>query len=130
MVKTPVVIGLFLCEQVIIEEGTRNLTLVNCFRQRQVKQFPSESAPFTVFALLTNGIGEMPMALVIQRLDTLDEIYRRSAQVKFAGPLQEYWFRPLVQHCSFPVAGHYQACLFANHELIAQRAFAVLAKVS
>jgi hypothetical protein len=127
MAKTPVAIGVFLCERVIVEEGTRNITLVNCFRERRVDQFPSEVAEFSLFALLTDGAGEMPLVVSIQRLDTLDEIYRLASTVKFASPLREYWCRPTIQK-SFPVPGHYQASLLANNEVIAQRAFAVLAK--
>src|SRR5437762_9580561 len=114
MAKTPVAISVFLCERVIVEEGTRNITLVNCFRERRVNQFPSEVVQFSLFALLTDGMGTMPLVVSIQRLDTLDEIHRLTSQVKFASPLREYWCRPTIQP-SFPVPGHYQASLLANN---------------
>jgi hypothetical protein len=37
MAQRPIAIGLQVCEQVIYEEETRNVTLVNCFRQRYVE---------------------------------------------------------------------------------------------
>jgi hypothetical protein len=37
------------CEQVIIEEKTRNVTPVNCFSRRKYGSFPSEMTPFSVF---------------------------------------------------------------------------------
>ena len=45
MIQRPVVSTLLLCEQVVVEETTRNVTLVNCFGQKQVDSFPSEPSP-------------------------------------------------------------------------------------
>ena len=42
MSQRPVVVGLLLCESLIVEEGTHNVTLVNCFSKRKAKRFPSE----------------------------------------------------------------------------------------
>lgn len=32
----PIAIGLVLCEQIIVEEGTKNVTPVNCFSVREL----------------------------------------------------------------------------------------------
>ncbi len=72
MNQRPVAIGLLLCEQVIIEERTRNVTPVNCFTHRVLRRFPSEPFPFTVFAVLTDGRGKMPLDIVVERLDDLE----------------------------------------------------------
>lgn len=58
MKHMPIAVGLFLCEQVIVEERTRNVTPVNCFTQRAVKAFPG-SFSFVLFAVLTDGLGEI-----------------------------------------------------------------------
>lgn len=42
MIQRPVVVGLVLCEQVIIEEGTRNVTLINCFNKRTQTTSPGK----------------------------------------------------------------------------------------
>jgi hypothetical protein len=78
MKQRPVAIDLLPCEQVIIEEKTGNVTPVNCFTHRTVARFPSETFPFVVFAVLTDGSGTISMEVLIQRLDTLDEVYRRA----------------------------------------------------
>ena len=83
MTQRPVALGVHLCEQVIVEEATKNGTLVNCFTRRAVRQFRSEAFPFVVFATLTNGLGEMTLEAQIQRLDTLDAIFRRPLRVRF-----------------------------------------------
>ena len=117
----PVVLGLLPCEQVIIEESTRNVTPVNCFTQRIVRQLPSEAFPFIVFAILTDAAGEIPLEIVIQRLDSLDEIYRRSVVHRFADRLREIRCLFRIRDCSFPIAGAYQVSLLADGELQAQR---------
>lgn len=124
----PVSVGLFACEKVIIEEKTGNITLVNCFSLQRVEQFPSEPFPFVLFAILTNGAGQMPLKVSIQRLDTLDEIYQRSVSLRIAHPLQEVRCLFRIRNCSFPVSGHYSALLFADNELVAQRKFHILQK--
>ena len=128
MAQRPVASGLLLCEQAIIEERTRNVSLVNCFNRRTVERFPSERFPFVVFALLTDGLGEIPLEVVIQRLDTLDEIYFRTVSFRFASPLQEVQFLLRVRDCSFPVSGAYQVALLVESEPLAQRRIQILHK--
>ena len=45
MAKVPIAISLSLCEQVVVEERTHNVTLVNCFMRRTLDHFPSRT-PF------------------------------------------------------------------------------------
>ncbi len=120
MAKLPVAVGLSLCEQVVIEDKTHNVTLVNCFSRRTLDHFPSET-PFTVFALLTGGFGEVPLDVVVQALDTLDEIYRISLPARFASPLQTLRCMVRIADCTFPEPGHYGVSLHAGGEIVAQR---------
>jgi hypothetical protein len=46
MIQKPVALSLVLCEQVIIEEKTRNMTPVNCFRRHKVDKLPSDNFSF------------------------------------------------------------------------------------
>jgi hypothetical protein len=128
MAQRPNACGLLLCEQVIIEEGTKNLTPVNCFTHRTVRQFPSQPFPFVVFAVLTDGFGKMPLEVAVQRLDNLDESYRRSGQIEFRTPLQQRPCIIRIRDCSFPVAGDYQVMLLVDHELVAQQRLRILLK--
>src|SRR5262245_47935958 len=120
MSQRPLVLGLLLCEQVIIEERTRNVTPVNCFSRRTVEQFPADPFPFTAFAILRDGQGEIELRVTVERLDTLDEIYRRVLRVRFTDPLQEVRCLFRIRDCPFPAAGHYQVGLLADGEPIAQ----------
>jgi hypothetical protein len=126
MIQQPVAVGLAICEQVIVEEGTRNVTLVNCFNILRLRELPSVASRLVVHAALTDGLGDGRVSLVVNRLDTFEEIYARHARVSFTNPLQEVrlLFRP--RKCSFPVPGWYQASLLVDGEFVAQQAFRVL----
>ncbi len=127
MAKLPVAIGLSLCDLVVVEEKTHNVTLVNCFSHRTVDHFPSET-PFTVFALLTGGFGEKPLDVVVQELEDFDEIYRISSSAQFASPLRTIRCTVRVWDCSFPRPGHYLVSLLAGGEIVAQRKLQLLLK--
>lgn len=126
MIKKPVVIGLLVCEQVIVEEKTRNVTPVNCFTHQVVDRFPSEVVPFFVLAFLTDGLGEVPLEVKISRLDTMEEVNQRTWSFRFTDPLREVRCIVRVRDCSFPVSGHYQIMLLADNEMIAERKILVI----
>jgi hypothetical protein len=122
MAQIPTAIGLLVCEQVIIEERTHNITLVNCFTLRKIGSFPSEPQRFAVFALLTDGQGDIDLKLVIERLDTGEEIFSQPRSLRFPDPLEEVRFLFRITTCSFPVARRYDVVLFAEgHELARHR---------
>lgn len=114
MAQIPTVIGLLLCEQVIIEERTHNVTLVNCFTRCNLAVHPSEQQRFTVFAALTDGFGDIELKLVVQRLETQEEIYHSSRMLRFPDRLQEVRFLFRVTNCPFATAGFYDIILFAE----------------
>ncbi|HYV39827.1 MAG TPA: hypothetical protein VE988_29325 [Gemmataceae bacterium] len=126
--RIPAAVGLLVCDQVIFAEKTRNPTLVNCFSFRRVAKFPSLPVPFTVFSLLSGGAGDILLEVVINRLDTLDEVWRRGYKGHFQQTMAATVFTLPVRGCSFPAEGYYEATLFADHELIAARKFAVRSK--
>jgi hypothetical protein len=129
MSQRPAAIGLLVCEQVIIEEDTHNVTPVNCFAKRFLRQFPSEPVTFVVFALLNDGNGNVNLNVVVQRLDvTLEEIYRISAAAVFRDQLQEMRCVFRIRNFSFPSPGAYQVSLFADGEIIAQRRLRITKK--
>jgi hypothetical protein len=120
MAQIPTVLGLLVCEKVVIEERTHNVTLVNCFTRRNVEAFPSERQRFAVFAALTDGLGDIELKLVVQRLDTQEEIYQEARRVQFADRLQEVRFLFRVTTCTFPVAGPYDLILLADGSELAR----------
>lgn len=127
MIQRPVAIGLALCEQAIVEETTRNVTLVNCFTRLNLREFPTVAQRLTVYAALTDGLGEARISLIVTRLDTLEEVYVYHDRLSFPDPLQEVRLLFRLQDCSFPAPGRYQVTLLADGELVAQHAFPVSA---
>ena len=128
MIQRPNAVGLMLCQQAIVEEKTRNVTLVNSFYRLRVRALPSPPQRFTVHAILTDGLGKMTLSLVFTRLDTLEAIYKRSWKTDWSDPLREIRLLMQVNSCSFPVAGRYQVSLLANNELITQATLQVIQK--
>ena len=126
MKHRPIAIGLVVCEQVIVDEKSRNVTPVNCFRSRRVKTLPAE-IPFTVVAWLTNGMGHAKIEVVVERLDNMDEVARFRSDFEFSDPLQELRCVVQISDCIFPVAGQYQVSLLADSELMAHRKMVVQA---
>ena len=120
MSQIPTVIGLLLCEQLVIEERTHNVTLVNCFTKCKAATFPSERQRFAVFAALTDGFGDIELKLVVQHLATEEEIYHALRTLRFADRLQEVRFLFRVTNCSFPAAGPYDVILFADGSELAR----------
>jgi hypothetical protein len=90
--------------------------------------FPSTPQAFTVFALLTDGVGTGKLKLGISRLDTMDTIYAKEASVNFVDPLAEVRFKCRIHSCRFPVAGRYEVSLHADDELVADCVLTVVNK--
>jgi uncharacterized protein DUF6941 len=119
--QRPVASGLVVCEQAVVEEGTRRVTLVNVFDRLRVGPFPSGPQQFVVFANLSDGLGDVNLELVVHRLDNFAEIFRQSKKLRFADRLQQVKFLFRVTQCSFPVSGPYQVLLRAEGNFVAQR---------
>jgi hypothetical protein len=129
-VQLPSAVGLTLCSMVVVEDKTQNVTLVNSFRKIEVNELPSRPVPFSVYTVLTDGLGEMTVKLTVLRLDTLEAIYSRSLKARFDDPLRHFRIWWHVRSCSFPVAGAYEFGLHGNGELITQCVLRVFEKRS
>jgi hypothetical protein len=92
MKQRPVAIGLLLCEQVIVDERSHNVTPVNCFNLRELETVPGQ-ATFYAVAWLADGIGAMSLKIAVSRLDTLEEIFRVERTVQLTNPLQQLLHR-------------------------------------
>src|SRR5438094_147306 len=108
IVLRPNAVVLTLCRLVIVEEKTRNVTLANSFQRLEVDTFPSPPIFFAVYTVLSDGLGEITLDLIVSRCDTLEEIYTRSFKTTFNDPLRplRLWWQ--IRSCSFPVPGAYQ----------------------
>jgi hypothetical protein len=126
MTPPPIVLGLTICEKVIIEEGTKNVTLVSTFTKFTVEEFPSRSHRVAVYTVLTDGLGDATMDLWLARQDTGEVIQRLRGQIHFPDRLAEVRVLFRLNDCSFPAPGEYQFTLLADGEWLAQRQLQVI----
>jgi hypothetical protein len=83
MLPPPIPLALAICEQIIIEKGTRNITLDSTFNKFRVHDFPSDPQRFHAYCLLTDGEGPATMELVVTRLETDQVIYSHELAASF-----------------------------------------------
>lgn len=121
----PIALGLTLCEKVIVEERTRNLTLVSTFRTLIVDDFPSPPQRLAFAAVLKDGHGDGTVDLVIRQLETDEETYSMRGQLRFPSRLDEVRAVFHIRDCSFPAPGQYEAILLVDGEWITRRLFTV-----
>jgi hypothetical protein len=128
MLQRPNAVGLTLCEQVIIAEKTRNVTLVNGGNRLRCKIFPSSPQRLVVYVVLTDGLGLAKMSLVMSRLDTLEDVFEKRWAMRFVDPLREVRLVLRLPVLCFPAPVRYQFALLAEGELVAQCVLQVLAE--
>ncbi len=122
----PVVRGLTICEKVIVEEGTKNVTLVSTFTKLVVGEFPSPPQRFAVYTVLTEGEGAGTIDLVVTQLETSEKVFEGSLPVRFSDRLTELRILFRVTTCIFPEPGTYQITLLLDGEWLAQRSLRVV----
>lgn len=120
MASPPVALGLTLCDYVIIEEKTKKASLVGCFSSLKAAQFPALAQPFSAWAVLVDGLGDVTMNLIVTRLDTEEEIQVLENRVHFPDRLTEVRYHVRFRQFIFPAPAIYQFTLLADKEWVAQ----------
>jgi hypothetical protein len=110
----------------IVEEGTKNVTLVSTFTRIVVEEFPSLPQRFALYTVLTEGLGDGTMDLVIRNLDTNEEIFTAQMPVRFPDRVAEVRVLFRINRCSFPAPGEYLCALLLDDEWLAQRRLQVI----
>jgi hypothetical protein len=126
MNHVPTAVGIVLCERVLVDESTQNVTPVECFNLRLlvISTIPGDSG-FFALAWLADGEGEFSAEIIIRRLDNGEEIYRFEKTLAFKDRMDDARFLARVRGCTFPVAGYYEFVLVIGGELIASRRFRI-----
>jgi hypothetical protein len=125
MTPPPVAVGLIVCEQVIVDQHTRNPSPISIFTGLAVESFPSPPQRCSVFASLTNGRGDATLRLVVTRLDTGETIYEQRFPIRFPDPLLVVNVNIRVRGVRFPVPGHYEFALHVDSDPVAHRTLRV-----
>jgi len=128
MSPLPIVLGLTLCEKAIVEEGTKNITLVSTFTKLVVDEFPSLPQKLVLYGVLTEGLDDGTIELVVRHLETNEEIYTNRLKIHFPDRVAEVRVLFRVNRCSFPLPGEYQLTFLLDGEWLAHRRLAVSEK--
>ncbi|MCI0464094.1 MAG: hypothetical protein L0Z62_44745 [Gemmataceae bacterium] len=121
MIPTPTAIGLTLGDSVIVEEGTRKVSLIGTFRRVTISEFPAVLAPFVVYTALTGGAGSGRLELTLTRLETGEELFTYNRPITLPDPLREVRVVCRVLGCEIPAEGAYEFVLLVDGEWIARR---------
>ena len=121
MIPRPIALGLTLCDQVIVEEGTRKVSFIGTFHRLQAPAFPFVPERFCVVAILTGSKGEGELALTVTNLQTEEEVSRSTGRITFTNRFTEVRVVLRPSECSFPTPGIYMFTLMVDDEWIAHR---------
>ncbi len=123
MFELPVVRGVFLCENVIVEERSRNVSLINCFTRKLVDEFPSSPQRLVVYATFAKGLGTIPIELEVLDLDDGEVVYSRSVDITFTDPVQEMRFVYRVHDLILSQSGSHEVTLTSCSEPLGRTRF-------
>ena len=126
LTHSPMVLGLTLCEDVVVDPATRNVSLLRTFTGLPVERFPTVARPFCAFATMTNGLGEAVSALSVTHMgEDVEEVYRVRRSIRFNDPLQIVYYVMRLAHCPLPRPGAYLFTLWLDDRWMAQRVLRV-----
>lgn len=121
----PTAVGLFVCQQVIIDKDTLNPSCIGIFTRFAVDQLPSVPRPISVFASLTDAHGNGTMQIVISELAEGHRIYGQTWPITFPDRLTVVNVRIRLTQLSFPKVGQYAFSLLVDDDIIAERTLTV-----
>ena len=125
MIPPPIALALTVCERVIVEERSRNLSLVSCFSKLIVESFPSSPRHFAVVAVFRGGRGVGKLDLVVAEVETDNEIDSIHSTIEFPDRLAEVRTVFNLERCSFPAPGRYLITVLVDGEWVGHREIAV-----
>lgn len=128
MNELPVVQGLIVCEQAVVDARTRNVSFINRFTIARVDAFPSQPRTVCVFASLTNGFGEHAFRVELESLDADEVVYHFQRTIQFSDRLQDVPVLLTVNDLVFPHEGAYQFSLFVGDEPLTRYRFQVVSR--
>lgn len=105
MTPAPTAIGLWICERVVIEQGTKNPNIIAAFDGLGVEQFPARPLPFSVFSTLTDAVGRGTISLRACSLQSGDVIYRNDRGFISTDRLTAVNIHFRVETIDFPLKG-------------------------
>ena len=124
--RHPLALGLTICEDVVVEAPSRDVSLIRSFTGLPVPRFPTIARPFCVFSALTDGLGTADILLQVGHFsESYEEIYRVQSKLDFSDPVRIVYYVMRLARCPLPGAGIYLFTLSSNGFWLAQRSLRV-----
>jgi hypothetical protein len=125
MTPKPVVIGLMLCDRVIVDKDTNSPSAIGIFTGLAVDGFPSDPQRFSMLAVLTDAQGQGQGQVAVYRLDEQwlrqEVIYATEHPLRFPDRFAVINFNLRVRTIRFPVPASYEFVLFIDGDEVAHR---------
>src|SRR5437773_49668 len=121
MARTPIAVGLTLCDYVIVEAMTHKISLVGCLTDIAVDELPGLAEPFSAVAFLTDAQGTIDLELTVEDAATAIVVDRYQQRIYSPGPLSVVYCNIRATHSPFPRPGVYVFSLWSNGQVIAER---------
>lgn len=124
----PLLVGLKVCREVIIDKASDYITLVNCIREIRVADAPTPPDDYTVCCVLGSGRGPTELTLEVSEVSDLsasDELLSHSWSITL-NHLEQSWVYMNLRSFSFPSFGQFEFLLLVNGEWFADCTIYVL----
>jgi hypothetical protein len=134
MMPTPSVIGLSICQVVIVDARSNNPSIISLFTGHAFDSFPTDRVPFSVFCTLTDAAGSGTIRLEVRRLTDdsshfggTELIYIQQGPIEFPDRLRILNVHFRLTKLRFPRPGSYLFTLRVDGEWVADRKLRVYA---
>lgn len=119
---TPVVKAFLVCDTVIHEAETNKKSCIGIFHQINADRFPCRHGQLSIYANITDALGEYVFRLTLTSLMDGREVGAGSTpSLSIPDRLQTAELAFRLQNIAFPEPGKYEFTLFANDQLVAQK---------
>ena len=127
MSAPPVIKAFLICDYVIHEQDTNKKSCIGIFHQINAPSFPCRHGQLSIYANLTNALGEYAFKLSLIHLKDGTEIGTGATPpLTIPDRLQTAELAFRLQNIVFPQPGKYEFRLEANEQLLATKEVAVL----
>jgi hypothetical protein len=123
--QPPAVLAMILCDLVITDVETNKKSLIGLFDQVEAATLPCVIHELHVYLSLTDGHGELAVAIACVTVDEGEELFRGATVVTFDDPLQVVELHFAFPNARFPRAGEYRFQFSADGQVLRERKFFV-----
>lgn len=115
--------AIIICDDIIRDEGTRKITLVNCFNRVDSSAYPCTHPRLCVYVAVTNGRGDDAGVLKFINDEEQKEIVSVERMLKFEDPRTVAELVYTLRNIPLSCPGDYSFEFWCGEELVGRRSF-------